>query len=343
MYKKHYLCRQLVKQECHHMDIVVCIDSNYVMPCGVMLYSICKNNQESDITFHVVVDESVNQTMQQSLENVLLPKSSKKRRFYYINGNDYNHLPRLDETNPKRHITKAAYYRLYLSEILPRSLDKVLYLDCDIIVRHSIKDLWNTDISNYFVGVVPDVGEGVIDKYNRLRYPPHKGYYNSGVQLINLKKWRDEHIIIKFVEFMQNHPDWIKLHDQDVMNRIFCDSKFILPITYNFQEGFLWKEMFYDYWKYEKQVLDARRDPIILHFTDSKPWIEACEHPFKEEFFKYQRKTEWAGAPLLPNGPIPSMKDKIINYIKSILRQMKIISPLPLYPSKYINIDNHDK
>ena len=269
----------------HHIDIVVCIDKNYVMPCGVMLHSICKNNQESEITFHIVIDESVNQTMQQSLENILLPKSSKKGRFYYIN-DDYSYLPRLDETNPKKYITKAAYYRLYLTKILPQNLNKVLYLDCDIIVRRSLIDLWNTDLGNNFVGVIPDVGEGMIDKYNRLRYPPHKGYYNSGVQLINLKKWRDEKIIVKFADFMKEHPDWIKLHDQDVMNKIFCDSKCILPITYNFQEGFLWNDIFYDYWKYEEQVLSARKDPVILHFTDSKPWIEGAvsgeEHYFPE-------------------------------------------------------------
>jgi hypothetical protein len=127
------------------------------------------------------------------------------------------------------------------------------------------------------------------------------------------------------------------------MNRFFCDSKFILPITYNFQEGYLWNELFYDYWKYEEQVLAARKDPIILHFTDSKPWIKGCDHPFKEEFFKYQKETEWAESPLLLNDPLPSMKDKIINYIKNLLRQMKIISPLPIYPPKYVNIDNHDK
>ena len=187
------------------------------------------------------------------------------------------------------------------------------------------------------------MGEGVIDKYNRLRYPPNKGYFNSGVLLINLKKWRDEDITIEFAKIMHDHPDWIKLHDQDVMNRIFYDCKLILPITYNFQEGFLWNDIFYDYWKYEKQVLDARKDPVILHFTDSKPWIKGCEHPYREEFFKYQRKTEWAGTPLLPNSPTASLKNIIINSIKNLFRHIIIISPLTTYPSKYINIDNNDK
>lgn len=42
------------------MELVMCTDKNYVMPCGVMLYSICQNNQDVDITFHIVIDESVN-------------------------------------------------------------------------------------------------------------------------------------------------------------------------------------------------------------------------------------------------------------------------------------------
>ena len=127
----------------------MCTDKNYVMPCGVMLYSICQNNQDIDITFHIVIDESVSPSMQKNLGNTIFPKSSKTIQFYTVNGNDYSHLPRLDETNPKSYITKATYYPLSLTEILPKSLDKVLFLDCDIIVRHSLKDLWNTDLGNY--------------------------------------------------------------------------------------------------------------------------------------------------------------------------------------------------
>ena len=318
------------------MDIVVCTDKNYIMPCGVMLFSICKNNQDVDITFHIVIDESVNPSMQKKLENIVFPKSSKKVQFYTVNGNGYSHLPRLDETNSKCYITKAAYYPLYLTEILPKDLDKALFLDCDIIVRHSLIDLWNTDLNNFSVGVVPDVGEGVIDKYNRLRYPQVKGYFNSGVVLINLKKWRDENRLSDFTSFMNEHPDWIKLHDQDVMNRFFYDDKICLPIKYNFQEGFLWKEMFYDYWKYEQEVLEARKDPVIIHYTDSKPWVEGCTHPWKDEFFKYQKETIWANTPIISNEHQSQLRKTIKKSVRKIFEKIGIITPHPVYPSKYI-------
>ena len=280
--------------------------------------------------------------MQTALDNFVFPKASKKVYFYLVNGINYCHLPRLDKTNPKSYITKAAYYPLHLTAILSQNIDKALFGDCDIIVRHSLKDLWNTDLGTYSVGVVPDVGEGVIDKYNRLRYPPPKGYFNSGVYLINLKKCRDEHVIEKFVEFMQKHSNWLKLHDQDVLNKVFCDDKLILPITYNFHEGFLWNDIFYDYWKYEKQVLAARKDPIVIHYTDSKPWIEGCDHPFKYEFFKYQENTIWAHTPLIKKEHTHRTSKIIGDAIKRFLRLIGILSPLPTYSPKYIDIEKYD-
>ena len=56
------------------------------MPCGVMLYSICQNNQDIDITFHIIIDESVNPTMQKALGNTIFPESSQKVQYYKVNG-----------------------------------------------------------------------------------------------------------------------------------------------------------------------------------------------------------------------------------------------------------------
>ena len=164
------------------MEIVACTDKNYLMPCGVMLCSICFNNQSENISFHIVSDNSLDEKAQQSLRKIINAYSNNKTiHFYKVDSENFHNLPRLDKTNPKNYITEATYYRLYLTKILPHDIDKVLYLDSDIIVRHSLKSLWDTDITDYCVAVIPDVAEGLIDKYNRLRYPQTKGYYNSGV------------------------------------------------------------------------------------------------------------------------------------------------------------------
>ena len=320
------------------MDIVVCTDKNYIIPCGVMICSICENNKDSAITFHVIIDHSLNIKHKESLERITNKYSehSKNILFYQIDGDSMLHFPRLDDSNPKNYITKAAYYNLFITALLPDNIEKVLYLDCDTIIRHSIKALWEIDLGHKSVAVVPDVAEGIIDKYNRLRYPQTKGYFNSGVILINLKKWRKENKLLEFTNFIDLHPDWIKFHDQDVLNRVFFDDNISLPIKYNFQEGFLWKEQFYDYWKYEKEVLEAREDPVIIHFTDSKPWNEDCYHPWKEEFFKYKIKTEWADTPIISNNSRLPFRRKLKNKIRKVLEILGILTPFPTYPSKYI-------
>lgn len=320
------------------MDIVACTDTNYVMPCGVMLYSVCKNNKDVAITFHIIIDQSITEEQKESLKKVVVhfKHDNKSISFYNIDGEKYKNLPRLDNSNPKNHITKAAYYILFIQELLPTDIDKVLYLDCDIIVRHSLDGLWNTDLKNKSIAAIPDVAEGLIDKYNRLRYPQVNGYFNSGVVLISLKKWRKEEKTLKFTSFISKHPDWIKLHDQDVLNRAFYDDKLIIPIKYNFQEGFLWKEIFYDYWKYEKEVLEARKDPVIIHYTDSKPWKEGCDHPWKDEFYNYQKETEWAKETVISNNPKKGLNKIIKIKARKIFEKIGLMTPHPIYPSKYI-------
>ena len=87
------------------------------------------------------------------------------------------------------------------------------------------------------------------------------------------------------------------------------NSKKQLPLTYNFQNGFLYKERNLS-WEYDEEIRDTIRNPIILHFTGDKPWQKGCNHPYKGEFFKYQKMTKWANIPLWKARPI-SWKIKI--------------------------------
>ena len=100
------------------MNIVCCTDKNYIMPTGIMMYSLCQNNQGEDITFYVIVDESVDD----SLRKQLLGETSRKFRnvkvaFVDVDSTTWGHLPNLDGI--KKNITIAAYYRLFISELLP--------------------------------------------------------------------------------------------------------------------------------------------------------------------------------------------------------------------------------
>jgi lipopolysaccharide biosynthesis glycosyltransferase len=255
------------------------------------MYSACVNNQDVDIDFHVLIDESVNAKDQQDLKDTVSKFRGKRILFYSLKS-----ITTLSFPLVKKHLTRAAYYRLFLSDILPSTIEKVLYLDGDIIVRHSVLPLWNSDLTNLAVGVVMDTRDGDIVRYNRLRYSYKKGYFNSGVLLINLKYWRDNNTVNEFVEYLNNYPERIICEDQDVMNVVLQDKKLTLPVKYNFQTGFLEKIPRWDYWKYESEVKMGIEDPVILHFSyRPKPWYIdfPISHPYRNTFLKYQSQTKW--------------------------------------------------
>lgn len=273
------------------IHIVACLDNGYVMPTGVMMYSVCVNNQDADITFHLIIDESVTQKAKCDLKDTVEEFVNKRIVFYEVDSQTTKDLP----TRQKCSITQATYYRLYLTEIIPQTIDKVLYFDGDVIIRHSLVSLWETDLTGYAVAASIDMSSANIEYYNRLRYPFDLGYFNAGVLLINLDYWRKHHVINLFSDFISNHSDIIRCEDQDVLNVVFCNHKLWLSVKYNLQHGFLRKNAKYDYWKYEKEVVEARKDPLIVHYTFHKPWEKSTKeiHPFSSSFEKYQKQTIW--------------------------------------------------
>lgn len=310
------------------IDIVACTDRRNVMPTGVMMCSVCVNNPDLNIQFHIITDTDVTEEDCHDLAAVVAPYNRDSVHFYRIAEQVLeNSFPQLDNK-----ITRAAYFRLYIEDILPSSINRVLYLDGDVIVRHSLKELWNMDLSGYALAAVPDMREGSTDRFEGLGYSKRLGYFNSGVLLINLAYWRQHKATKLFDGFMQNRCESIRYHDQDVLNYIFREQKILLPIKYNFQHGFLWKTSEYDGLKYREEVMETRKDPVIVHFTGDKPWKYSYDpNPFRSTFLKYQNMTKWKGV-MIDRRPCPS---RIRNYVGNILRRMRI---LPQVQSRFVSI-----
>ena len=297
------------------------------MPTGVMIYSACANNAQGSLTFHIVIDESVTVDNQQKLANTVTPFGNQIC-FYKVDSTPFRSFPALSE---RKIITQATYYRLFLTEILPQSVDKVIYLDGDIIVRQSLKELWSTDMTGFAVAAVTDKNEKQIcygSKEFRLGYPPYLGYFNAGVLLINLDYWRIHRVLNDFMEMIENRSDSIKSHDQDVLNYCFREKKRQLPFQYNVQDGFLYKTPKYDFGKYKHEILEARRNPVIIHYTGSKPWwtYNRHPHPWRSSFFKYRNQTVWKNDSLWEMRP---WHERLKKHVALTLRRWEFIPELP--------------
>lgn len=273
------------------MNILFCIDKNYLMPLCVTLASIYENNKETHITTHVIGKglEDSHKAIAKDLSN----KYHQEIFFYSIDKT-------LLETMPTVHgyLTNAAYIRLFVSNILPNNINKILYLDSDIIINDRMDDIWNTNIEGYACAVVKDSYTYNISHFNRLQYPMSKGYFNSGVMLINLKYWREHKVMEQAVSFAENHKERICFEDQDILNYLFQDSKIHLPLKFNSICTYFFKKkpVPFELWD---ELKEAQEHPVIIHFTWIKPWFyEGLDHPYAKEFFKYQSLTKWNGMPL---------------------------------------------
>ena len=104
-------------------------------------------------------------------------------------------------------------------------VNRIIYLDGDIIVRDSLRELWNTNIDGFPLASIPDTENCTVSHYNRLKYPQSLGYFNSGVLLINLQYWREHHVLNDFLQIVKEKRPILRCHDQDIMNLLFRETK----------------------------------------------------------------------------------------------------------------------
>ncbi len=317
------------------IHILLSTDKNYIMPSAVMMKSVSVNNTREDITFHILIDESVNEEQKKQLKHVL-SNQQHLIAFHLIEGDIFAGFPQLGKV--KKYITQATYYRLIIADLLPQDIHRVIYLDGDIIVRKSLKELWNTNLDGVAVGTVTDMAEDKHD-YKRLGYDKKYGYFNAGVLLINLDYWRENNMKSVFFNLIANEPQRIVLHDQDVLNITLYNKKKDLPFIYNTQSGFLHHqkytelgERYHDYWPLLKQAIT---DPVIIHYADKiKPWHIEDSHPYGYEFIKIYKQTEWRFEKLKPCGV-----SKIRHIGGKILRTLHLIPPVDLKAERYYSLE----
>lgn len=283
------------------MHIVFCTDVNYVMPTGIAMISICENNQDYDISFHIIRtipnDSSEGTPILIQLKEIAL-KYNKEYFEYLFDGSTLN---RFGESKIG-HISLMTFARLFISEILPSHIEKVLYLDGDLIVDKSVNDLWNIEINNYALAACEDAN-GYSGIYHRaILSPMERPYFNAGVLLINLNYWREKRVLRSFLDSAEMHLSHFGMMDQDILNYVLGDNTLILPIEYNYQTIFSFTSS--QYWMASPKVItdveliiEQKKKPTIIHYiAANKPWKnEYC--PFRQNWDKYKFMSIWKDEP----------------------------------------------
>lgn len=297
---------QIAKEMKETINILCATDANYVPYCGVMLTSVFESNKHARVDAYILIDTPLPGKAQRQFAQ-LAEKYGNSINYLLIDKSFLEKFP----IKGMSYWSIATYYRLYATDLLPESVHRILYLDCDIIVDGKLDYLWEIDMTDKAAGVVPDIFEYDGHFQRQLHYPEDAGYFNAGVVLINVDFWRKHNIGQQCLDFLANHYDWIEANDQDVLNAVLWDKKIRLPLAYNYQIQFL-KSNFYDALTiYRMEINETRRHAVIVHYAaPEKPWnVMYFDMPYKWLWQKYKWESPWWY--ILPQLP----KRKIFNYL----------------------------
>ena len=298
------------------------IDANYIRHCAVTLVSMFENNRDERFTIYIVY-KGVCPADEEALVS-LVSGYGHEVHFY---SPDERLLEGFEIRKFKRRISLATYYRCILAELLPESVSRVLYLDCDIVVTGGIAAFWNTPLDGVGVAAVEDVGAHEAERYDVLQYPAELSYFNAGVLLINLDFWREMRMGEACAEYYRKYPERILFNDQDLLNSLLCRHKVLVGLEWNVQDGFYRRpKAMTPEWK--AKYADALLRPTILHYTNRKPWLYDCSHPMRGEYFRYLALTPW--------GKSDDVRHRPVEQIKRMLRFLPFT--LGLRKPKYVDI-----
>lgn len=272
-----------------NLDIALCFDKNLVQYAGVLIVSIMETNRRNLIRFHIVHDGSLVDEDKDMLRNVL--RKYKKEIYFYQIRDQLDNLP---VTN----YSPAAFIRIFLPQILPTEIGRVLYLDIDMIVMDDLKPLFETNLEGKYFACCIDDQEYSTRNFNRLKLEFHrwadKSYFNTGMMLMNLKIWRELKLADRVLQYMTEHDKEIYHYaDQDVLNCLFYENVKIIDSRYNVLLNFMT-----DYTKLDIRrekwgmIESALKNPCIVHLYGwEHPWFKDAGNPYCKIWHYFAEKS----------------------------------------------------
>ena len=281
------------------MPIVLVADDGYALPLGIFLTSIKINRaQDSNYEINIISDHisDHNKTRLLSLSETnfiikFVEVADGDNKFNSFSSTSISSLP----------ATLSAMYKFYIPTIF-KQYDKILYLDCDMLVLCDLKPLFDLDLTDRYAAVSVDSLQFLKPPHLKRIQCSNKTYFNSGVMLLNLQKMREDNIVESLIEYRKNGINYYM--DQDAFNVVFNDCLVYIPFYYNldytairkFKRDELCK--FYHISKYSRLPILYRRAKIV-HFTGfDKPWKRNVLY-FTDLYDEYKKQSPFSDIPLV--------------------------------------------
>ena len=264
------------------------------------MFSLLENNKEMDRIRIFMIDDHISEENRVKMRECV---SSYGRELVFVDGQELLDSPeakRMQDYKGTRKNTHS-FLKMLVIDRLPDDVSRILYLDSDTLVLERLNKLSDFQMNGCVIGMVMD---SLVDKKKALiGFERNDPYYNSGVILVDVGRWKAERYRDKLIEHSMYHT--YGTVDQDILNVVFKDRILTLPIEYNFQPHHLvYDEKTYftvfthkDGLYYSADEIRKARESIrIMHFfryLGEQPWHKGNVHPCTPYFDRYLKKSPW--------------------------------------------------
>jgi lipopolysaccharide biosynthesis glycosyltransferase len=205
----------------------------------------------------------------------------------------------LEGLHESHHVSRATYVRLLLPELVPSSVTKLLYLDCDVIVLRDIGELFTEPLDGSLLAAVESDG---FHRWSDLGIDEKWGYFNSGVMLMDVEQMRSRRFGERVLDTARVMGDRLELWDQDALNVVTQGEWRRLEYSWNVQH--LAYRASVRGLTLSSEEADAISSPSIIHYTGAfKPWKFSSTHPRKEAYHSYRASSGQAPVGRFPRSP----------------------------------------
>lgn len=294
-----YLCSEL-----NVINIAYGIDDNYARCMATSIASFCINNKNKNFCFYIVASDLSDKT--KTKLKILAKDYNISIIIYEINKDFFRNMPIIHE------ISLATYFRILLPDLV-LDIDRLYYIDADIICLKDADSLFNINLEDNIIAAVAD-SEKMNNKRNKALNLKQHIYFNAGVLIIDIKKWNDNKISDRILTIINKYRNIIKYEDQDALNIVL--SKKVKYISKKFNCI---------------NLKDINVEEIVLlHFANHpKPWnkfwfLNIINNEFTKNLYsKYEELTPWKNCPLENRASLKNIIKWIIKYLLNFVKKSR--------------------
>ena len=280
------------------MNILYASNDNYASIMGISIISLLENNKKTENIQVYIINDEISEKNIKKIESIF--KKYERPLPIWKKVKSINVVLNMEVYEDR--FAQTQFARLFLEEIINKEEERILYLDCDLIIHDSIEKLWNMELDGKVGAVLADAFSPLYRA--NIGLEPNDVMFNSGVMLIDMKQWREQYVGHQLRAFIRAHRGMVQQGDQGVLNAVLSKNVCLFSPEYNLvtnYAAFTYEDMM-TYRKpvsiYSKEEIEnAKKNPCIVHYTSSfmvaRPWEDGREHPYKYLWCKYKKLSPW--------------------------------------------------